>query len=122
MTATKLRSVIDWLMFISTPQHSQEVINQVGTTIPTMNGTKPLIPSLRQLIPPPGFKQPVIVDGVLDGVLTPAAQTDGYKLLQSYLNGQLSWSAFAQQWDRMLDQQVAAWAQANHTDLSKYLK
>lgn len=120
MTGAKLKATVDWLMYISTPQRSAQVINQVGTSVPTMKGAKPLLPSLRSVIPPTGAQQPVIVDGVLDGILTSTAVTQSEKLLAAYLTNQLSWSDFAQQWDSMLQQQADAWAQQNKVDLSKY--
>ncbi|GMA65504.1 extracellular solute-binding protein [Alicyclobacillus fastidiosus] len=122
MTPAKQKVVVDWLKYITTPKHSEEVINQRGTTVPTMIGTKAVTASLKTAIQPPDtLKPPVIVDGILDNTLTPTAANQGYKILTGYLTNQLTFSQFSEQWDELIEQQTDAWAAQNHVDLSKYL-
>jgi hypothetical protein len=42
------------------------------------------------------------------------------RLVQEYVNGSLSYSAFASQWQSLLTSSAQAWATQNHVDLSKY--
>jgi hypothetical protein len=57
---------------------------------------------------------------VLDDVLSTAATNSGLRLVQEYIDGQLSYSAFAGQWQSLLTSAAQQWASANHVDLSKY--
>ena len=57
---------------------------------------------------------------VLDDVLSTAATNSGMRLIQSYIDGSLSYSAFSSQWESLLASSAQAWATQNHVDLSKY--
>jgi hypothetical protein len=41
MSAAKLEAVIDWLMFITTPQNNELVCNDLGSFVPVIKGSKP---------------------------------------------------------------------------------
>jgi raffinose/stachyose/melibiose transport system substrate-binding protein len=41
MTPAKLEACIDWLMFISTPENVELVVNENGSFVPSLKGTKP---------------------------------------------------------------------------------
>jgi hypothetical protein len=68
----------------------------------------------------PAGKVPTVVDVVLDDVLSTAATNSGLRLVQSFIDGSLSYTAFASQWQALLSSSAQQWASANHVDLSKY--
>ena len=61
-----------------------------------------------------------MVDVVLDDVLSTAATNSGLRLVQEYVNGSLSYSAFASQWQSLLTSSANSWASTNHVNLGKY--
>ena len=83
------------------------------TGAPTLN-----IPGLSDLVPT--SKVGTVVDVVLDDVLSTAATNQGLRLVQEYIDGQLSYSSFASQWQSLLTSSAQAWATQNHVDLNKY--
>ena len=68
----------------------------------------------------PSGKVPTVVDVVLDDVLTTAATNSGLRLVQEYMDGSLSYSGFASQWQSLLTTAAQAWAAQNHVNLNKY--
>jgi Bacterial extracellular solute-binding protein len=121
MTPAKTATVMDFLAWLFTPQHLGNwiTINQNGADIPTEAGAPTLnIPGLSSLVP--SAKVGTVVDVVLDDVLSTAATNSGLRLVQSYLDGQLSFSAFSSQWQSLLTSAAQQWATANHVNLSQY--
>jgi len=49
-----------------------------------------------------------------------ATRAPGSRLFQEYVNGSLSYSAFASQWQSLLTSAAQQWATQNHVDLNKY--
>src|SRR5215472_12792993 len=121
MTPAKTATVMDFLAWLFTPQHLGNwiQINQSGADIPTETGAPVLnIPGLSSLVPT--GKVGTVIDVVLDDVLSTAATNSGLRLVQEYIDGQLSYSAFSTQWQSLLTSAAQQWATANKTDLSKY--
>jgi hypothetical protein len=121
MSTAKTATVMDFLAWLFTPAHLGNwiKINQSGADIPTETGAPVLnIPGLNSLVPT--GKVGTVVDVVLDDVLSTAATNSGLRLVQEYIDGQLSFSAFSGQWQSLLTSSAAQWATANHVDLSKY--
>ncbi len=121
MTPAKTATVMNFLAWLFTPQHLGDWIkvNQSGADIPTEAGAPVLnIPGLSSLVPTD--KVGTVVDVVLDDVLSTAATNSGLRLVQEYLDGQLSFSAFSAQWQSLLTSAAQQWATANHADLGKY--
>jgi ABC-type glycerol-3-phosphate transport system substrate-binding protein len=121
MTQAKTATVMNFLAWLFTPQHLGNWIkvNQSGADIPTETGAPTLnIPGLNTLVP--ASKVGTVVDAVLDDVLSTAATNSGLRLVQEYLDGQLSFSAFSGQWQSLLTSSAQQWATANHVNLSKY--
>jgi hypothetical protein len=121
MTAAKTATVMNFLAWLFTPQHLGDwiKINQSGADIPTETGAPVLnIPGLSSLVP--SSKVGTVVDVVLDDVLSTAATNSGLRLVQEYLDGQLSFSAFSTQWQSLLTSAEQQWVTANHADLGKY--
>jgi hypothetical protein len=121
MTAAKTATVMNFVAWLFTPQHLGNwiKINQSGADIPTETGAPSLnIPGLSTLVP--SAKVGTVVDVVLDDVLSTAATNSGLRLVQEYLDGQLSYAAFAPQWQSLLTSSAQQWATANHVSLSQY--
>jgi hypothetical protein len=121
MKAAKTATVMNFLAWLFTPQHLGNwiKINQSGADIPTEPGAPSVnLPGLSSLVP--AGKVGTVVDVVLDDVLSTAATNSGLRLVQEYIDGQLSYSAFASQWQSLLTSAAQQYATANHVDLSKY--
>jgi raffinose/stachyose/melibiose transport system substrate-binding protein len=121
MTPAKTKTVMNFLAWLFTPQHLGYwiKINQSGADIPTETAAPALnLPGLRSLVPP--GKVTTVVDVVLDDVLSTAATNSGLRLVQQYVNGSMSYSSFASQWQSLLTSAANSWATTNHVDLSKY--
>ncbi|HUB69453.1 MAG TPA: extracellular solute-binding protein [Acidimicrobiales bacterium] len=121
MTPAKTAVVMDFLAWLFKPANLGYWINQSqkGGEIPLETGAPLLsLPGLKSLIP--AGKVPTVIDVVLDDVLTTAATTQGLRLVQEYMDGSLSYSAFASQWQSLLTSAAAAWASQNHVNLGQY--
>jgi raffinose/stachyose/melibiose transport system substrate-binding protein len=121
MTPAKTAIVMNFLAWLFKPVNLGYWVNQSqkGGEIPIEKGAPVLnLPGLESLLPT--GKVPTVVDVVLDDVLTTAATTSGLRLVQEYMDGSLSYSNFASQWQSLLTSAAAAWASANHVNLSKY--
>ncbi len=121
MTLAKTKVVMNFLAWLFTPQHLGNwiEINQQGGDIPTEPSAPTLkLPGLKTLVP--ASKVTTVVDVILDDVLGTAPTNDGLRLVQAYVDGQLSYSAFASQWQSLLTSAAQSWATQNHVDLSKY--
>ena len=121
MTPAKTKTVMNFLAWLFTPQHLGYwiKINQSGADIPTETSRADRQPARPQDLVPTG-KVPTVVDVVLDDVLSTAATNSGLRLVQDYVNGSMSYSAFASQWQSLLTSAAQSWATTNHVDLSKY--
>jgi ABC-type glycerol-3-phosphate transport system substrate-binding protein len=121
MTTQKTTSVMNFLAWLFTPDHLGNwiKINQSGADIPTETAAPTVnLPGLKNLVPT--GKVPTVVDVMLDDVLSTAATNSGLRLVQSYIDGSLSYTAFASQWQSLLNSSAQQWATQNHVDLSKY--
>jgi raffinose/stachyose/melibiose transport system substrate-binding protein len=121
MTPAKTATVMNFLAWLFTPQHLGYWINinQQGADIPTESAAPTLnLPGLKSLVPT--GKVPTVVDVVLDDVLSTAATNSGIRLVQDYVNGSMSYSSFASQWQALLTSSAQAWATQNNVNLSKY--
>ena len=121
MTSAKTAVVMNFLAWLFTPAHLGYWINQsqLGGEIPIEVGSPTLsVPGLSSLVP--SGKVPTVVDVVLDDVLTTAATNDGLRLVQEYMDGSLSYSGFASQWQSLLTTGAQAWAAQNHVNLNQY--
>jgi len=121
MTPAKTATVMNFMAWLFTPQNLGNwiKINQAGADIPTETGAPALnIPGLSTLVP--SGKVGTVVDVALDDVLSTATTNSGLRLVQEYLDGQLSYSSFSSQWQSLLTSGAQQWATANHVSLSKY--
>jgi raffinose/stachyose/melibiose transport system substrate-binding protein len=121
MTPAKTAKVMDFLAYLFTPKNLGYwiKINQNGGDVPTEPAAPTVnLPGLKSLVPT--AKVPTVVDVVLDDVLSTAATNSGLRLVQDYIDGSMSFSAFSTQWQSLLTSSAQAWATQNHVDLSKY--
>jgi raffinose/stachyose/melibiose transport system substrate-binding protein len=121
MTPAKTAVVMNFMAWLFTPQHLGYwlKISGDGAYIPTETGAPTVnLPGLSSLVPT--GKVPTVVDVVLDDVLSTAATNSGMRLVQEYVDGSLSYSAFASQWQSLLTSSAQAWATQNNVNLSKY--
>ena len=121
MTPQKTGVVMNFLAWLFTPPHLGYwiKINQSGADIPTEPAAPTVnLPGLKNLVP--SAKVPTVVDVVLDDVLSTAATNSGLRLVQDYVDGSMSYSAFASQWQSLLNSSAQSWATQNSVDLSKY--
>ena len=121
MTPAKTATVMNFVAWLFTPPHLGNwiKINQSGADIPTETDAPTLnLPGLQSLVPT--GKVTTVVDVVLDDVLSTAATNSGLRLVQDYIDGSMSYSAFASQWQSLLTSSAQAWATQNHVDLNKY--
>jgi len=112
---------MNFLAWLFTPAHLGNwiEINQSGADIPTEPSAPTLnLPGLKNLVPT--AKVTTVVDVILDDVLGTAPTNSGLRLVQSYIDGSLSYSSFASQWQSLLTSSANTWATQNHVDLSKY--
>src|SRR5215469_5648879 len=121
MTPQKTATVMNFVAWLFTPPHLGYWIriNQSGADIPTET-TAPIVnlPGLKSLVP--AAKVPTVVEVVLDDVLSTAATNQGLRLVQGYVDGSMSYSSFASQWQSLLTSAAQTYATTNHVDLSKY--
>jgi hypothetical protein len=121
MTPAKTATVMNFMAWLFTPQHLGYwlKISGNGAYIPTETGAPTVnLPGLDNLVPTSTV--PTVIDVVLDNVLSTVATNSGSRLFQEYVNGSLSYSAFASQWQSLLTSAAQQWATQNHVDLNKY--
>jgi hypothetical protein len=76
------------------------------------------VPGLASLVPVTPPK--VVVDVALDDVLSTNTTNTGLRFLSSYMSGGMSFSAFASQWDSVLQSGAQAYAAQNNVNLGQY--
>jgi raffinose/stachyose/melibiose transport system substrate-binding protein len=121
MSPAKTATVMNFLAWLFTPSHLGNwiKINQAGGDVPTEPAAPVLrLAGLKSLVP--AGKVPTVIDVVLDDVLSTAATNSGLRLVQDYVDGSMSYSSFATQWQSLLTSSAQAWATQNHVDLGKY--
>ena len=94
----KFQAVLDWLRFLATPAHNQQVVDELGSFIPTLKGTVPIKPFRSQvaLISRPLYKT------VGGEYLTTTADADLRTLFQEYVTGHISFAGAKQQYASIL--------------------
>lgn len=123
MTPEKMHWVINLLQYLYSPSVEGQWVGgeSVNSDIPLIQGAKvEASPVLTKLVPK--HVPPTVVDGVLDSALTTQAAFTGFRLIQAYLGGSMSYSTFATQWEADLKQAASSYVAANHINISKYLK
>jgi ABC-type glycerol-3-phosphate transport system substrate-binding protein len=119
MTTAKQEAVIDWLQYITTPANNEAIVNDLGSFVPTVKGSKPseanagvasILESQAQYI--------IITTQLGTGVY------EGYfREFQAYLQGSQSLEQAARNVDVIMQEGADSIIAANSgIDISKYLK
>ncbi len=106
----KFQAVLDWLRFISTPQHDQQIVNQLGSFVPTFKGTHPIkaLASVANQLNLPWYQ----CDG--GQFLTSEEYTTIRNIFQEYVGGHLSLGAAKSQYASALSQAYVQFAAQHH--------
>jgi hypothetical protein len=119
MNNAKLEAVLDWLMYITTPQNNEAIVNNLGSFVPTIRGAKPSEANAGVASVLESQAQYIIVTtqlgtGVYEGY---------YREFQSYLQGNQTLQQAGANLDRIMQEGADAVIAANSSiDISKYLK
>lgn len=106
----KFQAVLDWLRFISTPQHDQAIVNQLGEFVPTFKGTQPVksLASVEAQLHRPWYQ----CDG--GQFLTSEEYTTIRNIFQEYVGGHLSLSAAKSQYASAVSKAYQQFAIEHH--------
>lgn len=106
----KFQAVLDWLRFISTPQHDQAIVNQLGSFVPTFKGTHPIpaLASLESQLQRPWYQ----CDG--GQFWTSAEYTTIRNIFQEYLGGHLTLKQATQQYTQTVATAYHTFALEHH--------
>ncbi len=112
----KLEACLDWLRFISTPQHDQAIVNEVGSFVPTFKGTTPVpdLASVEAQLQAPWYQE----DG--GQFLTSQEYTTIRNIFQEYVSGNLSLASATQQYGQAVSTAFHQFVLTQHINLSKY--
>ncbi len=120
MTPQKTKAVVDFLEYLTSPGRLSAWLADEGqgpAFIPLVKGAT--LPGggqdLQSLLP--AHKPPTTVEGLLDDVLTASGSETGGRLVEQYVNGNMSFSSFAAQWDSAMKNAAQQWATQNHVTI-----
>ncbi len=110
MTPAKLKAVMAWVRFFSTPKWDQAIVNQLGSFVPTFVGTTPTKAnrSLAKALLKPYYQLYPF------NIVTARAGTELPNLFQEYVTGHISLKAAKQQYDQIAQQAVSQYIATNH--------
>lgn len=123
MTPEVMHWTVNLLQYLYSPSVEGQWIGgeSSDSDIPLIVGAKvEASPVLEKLLP--SKLPPTVIDGILDSALTTSAALTGFRLIQAYLSGSMSYSTFASQWESDLQQAASGYISANHIDIGKYVK
>jgi len=115
MTPDKIEACIDWLMFLAAPQNSGPMVNDLGSFLPTVKGTKPL-ESLAPLIS--SMQNTEKQGGACE--LSGEEGDAYYRLIQEFMANRTSLGDTMQKVTPVIQAAVDKQARENKWDLSKY--
>jgi raffinose/stachyose/melibiose transport system substrate-binding protein len=110
MTPEKLEATVDFLKFLTAPQNAGPMVNDLGSFIPTIQGTEPL-PYMTELIEAMSNTETM---GLLE--LTIEEGQASYRLLQEYMGGQTDMDEYMTKVDELMQQTVAGLVEENDWD------
>lgn len=120
MTASKMRVAVNFLEYLTSPKVLSTWLVGEGegpAYVPLVKGgTLPAGSStLKSLLPKQ--RPPVTIEGLLDDVLTASGSDSGGRLVQEYVAGNVSFGAFATQWDAIMRRAAQQWAAQNNAHI-----
>jgi raffinose/stachyose/melibiose transport system substrate-binding protein len=110
MTPAKLEATVDFLKFLTAPQHAGPMVNDLGSFIPTIQGTEPL-PYMTELIEAMSNTETM---GFLE--LTIEEGQANYRLLQEFMGDQTDMEEYMSRVDSLMQQTVQSLAEENDWD------
>jgi ABC-type glycerol-3-phosphate transport system substrate-binding protein len=119
MTDAKLEAVVDWLMYITTPENNEFVVNDLGSFIPVIKGTTPTeankgVASVLQ-------NAPKVID-IGPTYLGTECYEGYYREFQAYLMGNLTLQQAGANIDRLFAVGADNIIAQSGQDISRYLK
>lgn len=119
MTDEKLQAVVDFGMFITTPENDEKVCNELGEFVPTIIGTKP--PESLSAISGSVSRPLIALDGGSN--LTASLQNTLTRIFQQYLMGKKTLEQAVQECDAATAKEIDNIVK-QHPDwnINKYLK
>jgi raffinose/stachyose/melibiose transport system substrate-binding protein len=119
MTQAKIDQAVDWLMYITTPENNELMVNDLGSFIPVVKGTKPT--EANAGVAAVLANQPIVLDsGPLN--LGNDAYQGYYRELQAYLQGNQTLEQAVANIDRLFTAGADDVISKSGQDVSKYLK
>jgi ABC-type glycerol-3-phosphate transport system substrate-binding protein len=118
LTDDKLEAVVDWLMYISTPENNEYVCNDLGSFLPVIKGTTPTDAN-KGLVSV--LNSPVVVIDIGLEALGGNVFDDYYRELQSYVRGTQTLEQAGTNVDRLFSSLADARIAESGIDVSKYL-
>jgi ABC-type glycerol-3-phosphate transport system substrate-binding protein len=120
MTPAKTKVVMNFLAWLESPANLGYWIKITnGGYIPTEPAAPtPSVPGFTGLVPT--AKVPTMLLPIEGNLLSVQADTQGGRLIQELVAGNISYSSFASQWQTVLTGAAQTWAQTNHVNLQKY--
>jgi ABC-type glycerol-3-phosphate transport system substrate-binding protein len=110
MTPEKLDAAVDFLKFLTTPQNAGPMVNDLGSFIPTIQGTEPL-PSMTELIESMSNTETM---GFME--LTIEDSEANFRLLQEFMGDQTDMEEYMVKVDELMQQTVEGLAAENGWD------
>ena len=110
MTPAKFKAVLDWMRFFTTTRWDQRIVDQLGSFVPTLKGTKPIKAdaALSKSLTTPFY----VCFGYQD--VTPQSGTQTTQLFQEYVSGHISFAAAKRRFDQIASQAVHQYAIEHH--------
>lgn len=121
MTPAKTKVVMNFLAWLYTPGHLGAIVknSSEGGDLPTEPlATSSGVAGFKNLLPT--GKTITVVNGPLEGTLTPSSETDAMRIISAFLSNDISFSQFSSEWQSMLVTSADQWAAENHVNLAKY--
>ncbi|MFC5651068.1 ABC transporter substrate-binding protein [Paenibacillus solisilvae] len=111
----KKEAVIDWLQFIGTPEHVEQIVNENGTFVPTWPGTKPN-ESMKELASQASKE----LKAISVGNSSPNLGKDLQRTFGLYLSGNIDLNKATTSVQKALDAALKEYKTKNNTDFSQY--
>jgi raffinose/stachyose/melibiose transport system substrate-binding protein len=110
LTPTKLKAVIAWMQFFSRPYWDQQIVNQLGSFVPTFKGTTPTKAnrSLATDLTKPYYQLYPF------NIVTTEAGDELPDVFQEYVAGYINFATAKQRFDTIAQTAVAQYVATNH--------
>jgi len=118
LTSEKEEAIIDWLMFITTPDNNEAIVNELGLNVPTIKGTEPIeeLKDLSTLSDQP-------LQSVFGGINLNQKQLDAiFRSLQGYITGENTLEEFLEVADTEMEKAADEIIEREEWDLSEYIR